>query len=82
MACSSNDDDSQDMEKPSIDMSFNNAYPQNCVILYKESFPFRAMLLIIKELGNYNIEIHNNFDHHSHSTDNVECDLGLKESTC
>lgn len=81
MACSSNDDDSQDMEKPSIDMSFNNAYPQNCVILYRgESFPFRAIFTDNQELGNYNIEIHNNFDHHSHSTDNVECDLEPKKA--
>ncbi|MCR5049818.1 MAG: DUF4625 domain-containing protein [Paludibacteraceae bacterium] len=26
------------------------------------------------ELGNYNIEIHNNFDHHTHGTSNVDCD--------
>jgi len=26
------------------------------------------------ELGNYNIEIHNNFDHHSHGTSSVDCE--------
>lgn len=26
------------------------------------------------ELGNFNIEIHNNFDHHTHGTTSVECD--------
>ena len=26
------------------------------------------------ELGNYNIEIHNNFDHHTHGTSSVDCD--------
>lgn len=26
------------------------------------------------ELGNYNIEIHNNFDHHTHGTSDVDCD--------
>lgn len=26
------------------------------------------------ELGNYNIEIHNNFDHHTHGTSAVDCD--------
>jgi hypothetical protein len=31
------------------------------------------------ELGIYNIEIHNNFDHHSHSTDAVECDSESKK---
>lgn len=27
------------------------------------------------ELGKYNIEIHNNFDHHTHSTSSVDVDL-------
>ena len=27
-----------------------------------------------EELGNYNIEIHNNFDHHSHGTSSIDCD--------
>ncbi|HMM03462.1 MULTISPECIES: DUF4625 domain-containing protein [unclassified Dysgonomonas] len=81
MACSNDDEDSRDMEKPSIDMGFKNAYPQNCVILYRgESFPFRAVFTDNEELGNYNIEIHNNFDHHSHSTDDVECDLEPKKT--
>ncbi len=26
------------------------------------------------ELGNFNIEIHNNFDHHTHGTSSVDCD--------
>lgn len=26
------------------------------------------------ELGNFNIEIHNNFDHHSHGTSSIDCD--------
>ena len=26
------------------------------------------------ELGNFNIEIHSNFDHHTHGTSSVECD--------
>lgn len=82
MACSDdNEDGKKDMEKPSIDMSFNNAYPKNCIVLYRgESFPFKAIFTDNQELGNYNIEIHNNFDHHSHSTDDVECDLEPKKT--
>lgn len=81
MACGNDDEDSLDMEKPSIDMSFNNACPQNCMILYRgESFPFRAVFADNQELGNYNVEIHNNFDHHSHSTDDAECDLDPKKT--
>ncbi len=81
LGCSSDDDNDKDLDKPSIDMSGSNASPQNCVILYRgESFPFRAIFSDTQELGNYNIEIHNNFDHHSHSTDNVECDLEPKKN--
>ena len=31
------------------------------------------------ELGNYNIEVHNNFDHHSHSTSAGDCDFDPKK---
>lgn len=76
----SDDNDNKDMEKPGIDMSSETAYPKNCVILYRgESFTFRATFTDNIELGNYNIETHNNFDHHSHSTDDVECDLDPKQ---
>lgn len=81
LGCSNSDNDSKDMEKPVIDMSGSEASPRNCVVLYRgESFSFRAVFSDNQELGNYNIEIHNNFDHHSHSTDNVECDLEPKKS--
>lgn len=81
LACSDDNEDTKDMEKPVIDMAGSNAFPQNCVILYRgESFPFKAVFTDNVELGSYNIEIHNNFDHHSHSTDDVECDLEPKKS--
>ncbi|MBD8388439.1 DUF4625 domain-containing protein [Dysgonomonas sp. BGC7] len=80
LACSGSDDDDKDMEKPGINMNGSNSFPQNCVILYRgESFSFRAIFTDNVELGSYSIEIHNNFDHHSHSTDNVECDLEPKK---
>ena len=41
---------------------------------------FKAAFSDNRELGNFNIEIHNNFDHHSHSTDNIECELGKKKA--
>lgn len=81
LACGDDDEDNKDMDKPSIDMSSNSAFPQNCTILYRgESFSFRAIFADNQELGSYNIEIHNNFDHHSHSTDNVECDMEPKKA--
>lgn len=75
LACGDNDEESKDLEKPQIDMSLASASPQNCEIVYRgESFRFAALFSDNVELGSYNIEIHNNFDHHSHSTDAVECD--------
>ncbi|MFV0418932.1 MAG: DUF4625 domain-containing protein [Dysgonomonas sp.] len=80
LACSSDGDD-KDMEKPKIDMSGSTTSPQNCTIFYRgESFSFKAVFTDNQELGSYNIEIHQNFDHHSHSTDAVECDLEPKKT--
>jgi hypothetical protein len=76
-----NDDEGRDMEKPSIEMSGSHAFPQNCTVLRKgESYTFKAIFTDNRELGNYNIEIHNNFDHHSHSTDNTDCDPEPKKA--
>lgn len=78
-SCSDNDDN-KDMEKPSIDMSSSNSFPENCAILYRgESFSFQATFTDNIELGNYNVEVHNNFDHHSHSTEAEECELEPKK---
>lgn len=35
--------------------------------------PFRYRFADNEELGNYNIEIHNNFDHHTHGTQEKSC---------
>lgn len=68
-------EENHDMEKPVIDMSGSAASPSTCDIVYKgESFSFIAVFRDNKELGNYNIEIHNNFDHHTHSTEDEHCD--------
>ena len=78
MACSNDDENNnKDMQKPEIEIIF----PQNCIQLQRgEIFTFRAQFSDNVELGSYNIEIHHNFDHHSHSTDNVECELGEKKT--
>lgn len=69
-----------DMEKPEIDMSGVSASPLTCDIVYRgESFTFKALFTDNRKLGNYNIEIHNNFDHHSHSTDDVDCEPDEKK---
>jgi hypothetical protein len=68
-----------DREKPTIDLSIQDAFPVNCDTLYfGESFVFKALFADNVELGSnraYSIDMHNNFDHHSHSTEVSECNL-------
>lgn len=74
VACSG--DAEQDMEYPVITRSSEEASPLNCAVVYRgEEFPFKAVFTDNRELGSYNIEIHNNFDHHSHSTEGGTCEL-------
>ncbi len=71
------DDTVKDDKMPVIDMTGDSAFPQNCVTVYKgESFTFNALFTDNIELGSYSIEMHHNFDHHTHSTSAQECELG------
>ena len=72
-ACSSSED-SKDMEQPTI--ATNGRFePQNCSVFGRgDTIHFATQMADNAELGNFNIEIHNNFDHHSHSTEATECD--------
>ncbi len=72
---SSCSDDKDDIY-PDIDMSGEDAFPLNCSVVHPgESFTFRAVFTDNQELGAFSIGIHNNFDHHTHSTDVVECEM-------
>lgn len=65
-----------DKQKPEIDLSIQDAFPVNCdTIYFGESFELKVLLTDNAELGSYSIDIHNNFDHHSHSTEVTECTL-------
>ncbi|MBW6458982.1 MAG: DUF4625 domain-containing protein [Bacteroidales bacterium] len=65
-----------DKEKPTIDLSIQDAFPVNCDTLYfGESFTMRVRFTDNVELGSFSIEIHQNFDHHSHSTEVTECNM-------
>ena len=65
-----------DTEYPTIDVS-GTAFPQQCSIIKKgERFIFKAKLADNVEIGSISIDVHHNFDHHSHSTEVNECSLG------
>lgn len=65
-----------DTEKPVIDIGFSDAFPNNCdTIYFGETCELKVRFSDNVELGSYSIDIHNNFDHHSHSTEVTECSL-------
>lgn len=60
--------DDIDKEKPVIDLTIQDAFPVNCDTLYfVASFTMKVRFTDNVELGSFSIEIHQNFDHHSHS---------------
>lgn len=65
-----------DKTKPVIDLTIQDAFPVNCDTLYfGESFKLKMHFSDNSELGSFSIDIHNNFDHHSHSTEVTECSM-------
>jgi hypothetical protein len=70
------DKEERDTELPVIVVSGADHFPQNCDTIYAgESFTFRALFTDNHELGSYSIDIHHNFDHHSHSTEISNCPM-------
>ena len=75
-ACSSSDDDTKDMTYPVINTSDIVEIPTDCDVFRRgEVIPFSYLFTDDTELGSYNIEIHHNFDHHTHSTSATECEM-------
>ena len=76
-ACSSSDDnEKKDMTYPEISDKGIVAVPTDCEVFKRgEVIPLNYLFTDDTELGSYNIEIHNNFDHHTHGTSSVECPM-------
>ncbi|RIH65231.1 DUF4625 domain-containing protein [Mariniphaga sediminis] len=71
-ACNNKEIDDQ---KPEIDLNIPAAFPLNCDTLWLgEPFTFKALLKDNAELGSFSIDIHHNFDHHSHTTEASACE--------
>jgi len=75
-SCSSDKEDIKDMTKPVISDKGIVANPIDCQVYKRgEQIPFYYVFTDDIELGNYNIEIHNNFDHHTHGTSAIDCEM-------
>lgn len=65
-----------DTTYPVIDVNAATAFPKQCSVIKRgEKFIFRAGFSDNVELGSSSIDIHHNFDHHSHSTEVNECNM-------
>lgn len=63
------------MQKPAIEDG-DVPNPIDCQQYHRgDVIPFRYTFTDNEELGNFNIEVHNNFDHHTHSTSAGDCPL-------
>lgn len=81
-ACSNDDDPSsgKDTEPPKIiendSTSSNPSNPTDCQVYHRgDIIYFNYEFTDNQELGNYALNVHNNFDHHNHPNMNVSCPL-------
>ena len=80
MACKK-DETNIDTQYPVIDVTGSNAFPVQCSILTPgQKFTFKAKFSDNVALGSYSLDIHNNFDHHSHSTEVNDCTMDAKKT--
>lgn len=71
-----NKENDVDTEYPVVNMSGDDAGPQNCDTVYRgQSFTTKALFTDNEELGAYSIDLHENFDHHTHSAEIENCNL-------
>lgn len=80
--CSSDDDDKiVDTEYPEIIQENNNSFPLQCSVIQKgQKLIFTTVFRDNVELGSYSLDVHHNFDHHTHTTEVEECNLQPKKT--
>ena len=72
-ACSG-DNEKIDTEYPVIDISASNTFPVQCSEITRgQKITFRTKFTDNAQLGSYSLDIHHNFDHHTHSTEVNDC---------
>lgn len=75
VSCSSSDS-VKDEEKPTITINYDGGFPQACQILQRgETYSFKAQTTDNLALASYSLDIHHNFDHHTHDDQQESCDL-------
>tara|TARA_R110002049_G_scaffold3514_2_gene26327 strand:+ start:7591 stop:8070 length:480 start_codon:yes stop_codon:yes gene_type:complete len=76
VSCSSGDNSEIDEEKPTISINYTGGFPQACAILQRgQTYTFKAQVTDNVALAAYSLEIHHNFDHHTHDDQGAQCEL-------
>ncbi|MBW8684641.1 DUF4625 domain-containing protein [Chitinophaga rhizophila] len=79
--CKKDEKDEVDTEYPVIDITASTAFPKQCEEIRRgEKFVFRAHFSDNVALGSSSIDIHHNFDHHTHSTEVESCNMDQKKT--
>ena len=74
-SCSS-DNAEIDTEYPVIEITAADAFPIQCSTIERgKTFTFKASFNDNVALGSYSLDIHHNFDHHTHSTEVESCEM-------
>lgn len=72
----SKDNETVDTEYPEIDLTWSEAFPVQCSTIERgQTLVFRARFSDNAALGSFSLDIHHNFDHHTHSTEVNDCGL-------
>lgn len=75
-ACSDSDDSTVDEERPTITINYDGGFPQACEVLERgNTYTFKARVADNLGLAAYSLNIHHNFDHHTHDDQGVQCEL-------
>lgn len=65
-----------DTEYPVINISAADAFPVQCSTIERgQTITFKAVFNDNVALGSYSLDIHHNFDHHTHSTEVESCEM-------
>lgn len=74
-SCSSDDSTDIDEQKPTITINYDGGFPQACEQLVKgETYIFKAQVSDNRALASYSLNLHHNFDHHTHDDQDVHCE--------
>lgn len=74
--CSKDKAEPIDTTYPEINTNVPQAFPKQCSVLKRgEKFLFKALVSDNAQLGSLSVDIHHNFDHHTHSTELEECEM-------